>query len=408
MSTPASPPTSPTPAAPVAGAASPAATGQPPWRRVLGVGGAGLVLGCLFLLLQFLRLGFDVTAPFQVGTGWRLDEALVARGIPARINPGHGYDGQWYLGLAYDPLLRDQLATGFDMPRYRAGRPLHAMAGWLLAGGRGAAIPAALLAVGPLALGVGAAASGRVLAGFGRSRWWGLAFALIPGVAVGVAFGTAEPLGLALVVVGLSLALDGRLPAAGMAFAGAGLTKESYLVFAGATALWVLLSAGRALLARLAGAVWLVGPGVAALGLWWAYVARMIPGSTADAKAAEAVGLPLAGWGPTLAQVVRGKYVPDVPVGPFGVLMLVGSLVLALAAVAVGLRRRGLLDQTGLWLGLYGLLLSGFLLGHFLSAMRALAPTVLAAGLAVAAALPAKRAPATDRGGRDCQTATGS
>jgi hypothetical protein len=407
MSTPASPPTSPAPATP---AAWPVAAGQPPWRRVLGVGGAGLVLGCVFLLLQFLRLGFDVTAPFQVGTGWRLDEALVARGIPARINPGHGYDGQWYLGLAYDPLLRDQLATGFDMPRYRAGRPLHAMAGWLLAGGRGAAIPAALLAVGPLALGLGAAASGRVLAGFGRSRWWGLGFALIPGVAVGVAFGTAEPLGLALAVLGLSLALDRRLPAAGMAFAGAGLTKESYLVFAGATALWVLLSAGRAPRARLAGAVWLVGPGIAALGLWWAYVARMIPGSAADAKAAEAVGLPLAGWGPTLAQVVRGQYVPDVPVGPFGVLMLVGSLVLALAAVAVGLRRRGLLDQTGLWLGLYGLLLSGFLLGHFLSAMRALAPTVLAAGLAVAA--PRRggpRAPAAEAGGgRDQRAATGS
>jgi hypothetical protein len=401
-----SPSTSP---APVGQAASPPATGQPPWRRVLGVGGAGLVLGCLFLVLQFLRLGFDVTAPFQVGTGWRLDEAFAARDIPARINPGHGYDGQWYLGLAYDPLLRDHLATGFDMPRYRAGRPLHAMAGWLLAGGRAAAIPAALLAVGPLALGLGAAASGRVLAGFGRSRWWGLGFALIPGVAVGVAFGTAEPLGLALAVVGLSLALAGRLPAAGLAFAGAGLTKESYLVFAGATALWVLLSAGRPVWSRLAGAVWLVGPGLAALGLWWAYVARMIPGSAADAKAAEAVGLPLAGWGPTLAQVVRGQYVPDVPVGPFGVLMLVGSLVLALAAVAVGLRRRGLLDQTGLWLGLYGLLLSGFLLGHFLSAMRALAPTVLAAGLAVAAALPVGRgAPAAERGGRDRQAATGS
>jgi hypothetical protein len=367
---------------------------------MLAVGASGLVLGGVLLGLQFARLGADPTAPFFVGTSWHLDEELTARGVRVRLNPGNGYDGQWFLGLAYDPLLRDGLATGFDMPRYRAGRPLHAMAGWLLAGGRRAAIPAALLAVGPLALGLGAAASGRVLAGFGRSRWWGLGFALVPGVAVGVAFGTAEPLGLALVVVGLSLALDGRLPAAGLAFAGAGLTKESYLVFAGATALWVLLSAGRAARARLAGAAWLVGPGVAALGLWWAYVARMIPGSAADAKAAEAVGLPLAGWWPTLAQVVRGRYVPDVPVGPFGVLLLVGSLVLALAAVVVGLRRRGLLDQTGLWLGLYGLLLSGFLLGHFLSAMRALAPTVLAAGLAVLAALPA--------GWRDRRVATGS
>jgi hypothetical protein len=366
---------------------------------VAAVGVAGFVLGCLLLLLQLVRLdavslrpaSLDLTAPFQVGTGWRLDETFAARGIPARIKPGHGYDGQWFLGLAYDPLLRDRLASSFDMPRYRAGRPLQAMAGWLLAAGRSEAVPAGLLLVGPLALALGSAASGRLLAAFGRSRWWGLGFALVPGVAVGIIFGTAEPLGLALAVLGLSLALEARLLAAGAAFAGAGLTKESYLVFAGAAALWLLLRAGPPRRARLAGAALLVGPGVAGLGLWWAYVARMIPGSAADANAAAAVGPPLAGWGATLLQAARGDYVPDFPVGPFGVVMVVGSLGLALAGVALGLRRRGLLDQTGLWLGLYGLVLSGALLGHFLSAMRALAPTVLAAGMALAAALPARR-----------------
>ncbi len=391
------------------------ASGQPPWRRTAAVGVAGFALGCLFLLLQFVRLdavslrpaSLDATAPFQVGTGWRLDETLAARGIPARITPGHGYDGQWFLGLAYDPLLHDRLASGFDMPRYRAGRPLQAMAGWLLAAGRTPAIPAALLLVGPLALALGAAASGRLLAAFRRSRWWGLGFALVPGVAVGVIFGTAEPLGLALALLGLSLALDGRLPAAGAAFAGAGLTKESYLVFAGAAALWLLWSR-RPLRQGLAGAALLLGPGVAALGLWWAYVARMIPGSAADANAAEAVGPPLAGWEATLRLAARGGYVPDFPVGPFGVVILAGSLALALAGVALGLRRRGPLDQTGLWLGLYGLVLSAALLGHFLSAMRALAPTVLATGMALGAALPAGRlAPAT-RGGREAEVEAGA
>jgi hypothetical protein len=389
---------------------------QPPWRRTAAVAAAGFAIGCLFLLLQFLRLGavslqpasLDATAPFQVGTGWRLDETLTARGIPARINPGHGYDGQWFLGLAYDPLLRDGIATGFDMPRYRAGRPLDAMAGWVLAGGRSRAIPAALLLVGPLALALGAAASGRMLASFGRSRWWGLGFALVPGVAVGVIFGTAEPLGLALAVLGLSLALEGRWPAAGAAFAGAGLTKESYLVFAGAAALWLLLWTRRPLRARLAIAALLVGPGVVALGLWWSYVARMVPGSAADANAAEAVGPPLAGWRETLVLAARGGYVPDFPVGPFGVVMLVGSLCLALAGVALGLRRRGPLDQTGLWLGLYGLVLSAALLGHFLSAMRALAPTVLAAGLAVLASLPARRLAPAATGGREAEVGTGA
>lgn len=386
---------------------------QPPWRRLGAVAAAGFALGCLFLLLQLLRLDavslqpahLELTAPFQVGTGWRLDEALAARGIPARITPGHGYDGQWFLGLAYDPLLRGGVASGFDMPRYRAGRPLHAMAGWLLAGGRSRAIPAALLLVGPLALALGAAANGRLLAAFGRSRWWGLGFALVPGVAVGVIFGTAEPLGLALAVLGLSLALEGRWPAAGTAFAGAGLTKESYLVFAGAAALWLLLWSGRPLRARLAPAALLVGPGVVALGLWWAYVARMVPGSAADANAVEAVGAPLAGWKETLLLAARGGYVPDFPVGPSGVLMLVGSLGLALAGVALGLRRRGPLDHSGLWLGLYGLVLSGALLGHFLSAMRALAPTVLAAGLAVLAALPARRPAPAATGGRGARQA---
>jgi hypothetical protein len=88
-----------------------------------------------------------------------------------------------------------------------------------------------------------------------------------------------------------------------------------------------------------------VVPGLVLLGLWWAYVAWRIPPSAADAEAAGAVGPPLAGWAP----------------------------------------RATLLGWTGLLLGLYGLFLSGELLGRFLSSMRALAPTVLAAVLAIVA-----------------------
>src|SRR4030095_15810721 len=47
-----------------------------------------------------------------------------------------------------------------------------------------------------------------------------------------VALGPAEPLGLALVLVGLVLAHEHRALPAGLAFAGAGLAKETYLVFA--------------------------------------------------------------------------------------------------------------------------------------------------------------------------------
>jgi hypothetical protein len=366
---------------------TPGTSPQPPWRQVLAVGAAGFALGCVLLGLQFLRLGPDPTAPFFVGTSWHLDEELAARKLPVTVTQGNGYDGQWFLGLAYDPLLREGLAAGFDMPRYRAGRPLQAVAGWLLAGGRRGAIPLGLLAVGPLALALGCAGGGRLLAAHGRSRWWGLGFALVPGVVVGVTFATAEPLGLALALLGLSLVLDGRPLGAGAAFAGAGLTKESYLVFAAAAALWLVVRAPGRDRARVARAAVVLGPGVLALGLWWAYVARMVGASAADARPAGALGLPLAGWGHVLGLVATDRYVADAPVGPLGPLLLVGSLLLGLAGIVVGLRRSSLPAQAGLVLGLYGLALSGELLGRFLSSMRALAPSVLGTALAVAAAL---------------------
>jgi hypothetical protein len=164
----------------------------------------------------------------------------------------------------------------------------------LLAGGRAGAGPVGLLAVGPLAVALGSAATGRLVAAWGRSPWWGLSFALVPGVVVGVAFATAEPLALALAALGLSLVLDRRPVPAGLAFAGAALTKESYLAFAVAAAAWLAIGGGRRR-ARLAGAAAVVVPGLALLGLWWAYVAWRIPPSAADAEAAGAVGPPLAG-----------------------------------------------------------------------------------------------------------------
>jgi hypothetical protein len=358
---------------------------QPRWRDVAGVAAVGLAVGCLLLVLQFARLGWEPTAPFVVGTSWGLDEQLAAQHLQVRSTPGNGYDGQWFLGLAYDPLLGQRLASSFDMPRYRAGRPLQAIAGWILAGGQPNAIPLALLAVGPLALAFGSAATGRLLAAAGRCRWWGLGFALIPGVAVGVTFATAEPLALALAALGLSLVLDGRPIAAGVAFASAALTKESYLVFAVAAAAWLALGAGRSRRARLTEAAAVVMPGALLLGLWWTYVAWRIPASVGDSHAAGAVGPPLAGWAHAMGLIIGGQYVPDAPVGLLGPALLVGSLVAAAVAILVGLRRPTLLGRTGLLLGLYGLVLSGDLLGRFLSSMRVLAPTVFTAFLAVAA-----------------------
>src|SRR4051812_31284800 len=186
---------------------SPPASPQPPWRKIAAVGVAGLVIALILFGLQLMRLGPDPTSAFFVGQSFGLDGSLAERGVAIETTAGTGYDGQWFLGLAYDPLLLGDLTDGFDMPRYRAGRPLMAMTGWLLSGGGLLPIWGGLLAAGPLGAALGSAASARLRAGLGLNRWLGAGFALVPGVAVGVTHVPAEPLGLALAVLGLSLAL---------------------------------------------------------------------------------------------------------------------------------------------------------------------------------------------------------
>jgi hypothetical protein len=259
------------------GASTPPPAEQARWRAVLAPGVAGVCLGLLFLAGGLAPTGFAPTGPFQVGEYWGLAEDLAARGVAVTTEPGIGYDGQWYLALAHDPLLRQDLTRRFDNPRYRAGRPLQGWLGWLLAAGRPGAVPLGLLALGPLAVGVGCAATARILSAFGRSPAWGLAFALVPGVWVGVAVATAEPLGLALAAFGLSLVLDRRVGLAGLAFAGAALTKETYLAFAVAAGLHLLLDRSAAPLARLRAAALALVPGLAALAGWWLYLVTRVP-----------------------------------------------------------------------------------------------------------------------------------
>jgi hypothetical protein len=380
------------------GASTPPPAEQARWRAVLAPGVAGVCLGLLFLAVGLAPTGFSPTGPFQVGEYWGLGEALAARGVAVTTEPGIGYDGQWYLALAHDPLLlRQDLTSRFDNPRYRAGRPLQGWLGWLLAAGRPGAIPLGLLALGPLAVGLGCAATARIVGAFGRSPAWGFGFALVPAVWTGVAVATAEPLGLALAVLGVSLALDRRLGLAGLAFAGAGLTKESYLAFAVAAALHLLLERPAEPLARLRAAALVLLPGLATLAWWWLYLVTRVP-----------VG-PDRGWVGVLVPPftdlprwlwVLGHYQPptvaDTP-GPGGAMLVAGCLLLIAAGLVAGLLRRSLPARCGLVFGGYFSLLGGVLTTQFFSTLRLLAPCCLAALLAVASGPAAGRRPAVRR-----------
>jgi hypothetical protein len=390
------------------GASTPPPAEQARWRAVLPPGLAGGCLGLLFLVAGLAPTGFSPTGPFQVGEQWGLGEQLAARGVTVTTEPGIGYDGQWYLALAYDPLLlRQDLTRQFDNPRYRAGRPLQGWLGWLLAAGRPGAIPLALLALGPLAVGVGCAATARILSAFGRSPAWGLGFALVPGVWAGVALVTAEPLGLALAALGLSLVLDRRVGLAGLAFAGAALTKETYLAFAVAAGLHLLLDRSAAPPARLRAAALALVPGLAALAGWWLYLVTRVP-VYPDRGWVGVVVLPFTDW-PRWLWALGHYQAPTVPDAPDrgGAMLVAGCLLLIGAGLVVGLLRRSLPARCGLVFGGYASLLGGVLPTQFFSTLRLLAPCCFAALLAVASGPMARRRLAVRRPGEADRASVG-
>jgi hypothetical protein len=147
------------------------------------------------------------------------------------VEPGVGYDGQWFFYIAHDPLLRASDPESFlDLPAYRYARILYPLLAWMLALGQPAALPWSLLAVNLLAVLGGAVACSDLLRQLGGSRWLVLAYAFSPPILIGVTAMLAEPTSFALVAAGLALALRSRHRTAGVVLALAVLAREPSLL----------------------------------------------------------------------------------------------------------------------------------------------------------------------------------
>lgn len=180
-----------------------------------------------YALVTFVTLrafDFNPTGPIRIG------DLLPAQRFwspTTMVQPGVGYDGQWFFNIAHDPLLRAPDPAAFlDAPAYRYARILYPALAWLIALGQPALIPWALLAVNLLAVLGGTIACVDLLRALGANRWLALGYAFSPPVLIGVTAMLAEPLALALIVAGLALAVRGRHRPAGLALALAVLARE--------------------------------------------------------------------------------------------------------------------------------------------------------------------------------------
>jgi hypothetical protein len=272
--------------------------------------------------------GWNITALPRVDSKTKL--GVAARAVdPAfhTVHPG-AYDGQFYWGVAVDPLAIGRVHKAFDKASYRYAHPLYGWLGWLFSAGRARAVPAALAAIGLVSMFVAAAVAATLGLGRGRSGWEGLFVALNFGLISAAAHDVAEPLAAAVLLGAVAAYVGGRNAIAWICFALLPLTKEPLIVVAFSVVVWEL---GRRRPRR---AGLFATAAIPAL-LWWTYT-RVHLGAWFT-SGDSALGLPLAGWWRTLFGArVRHEHARSVAVA----ILVLLIIVIALAAVRA-LRRPG-------------------------------------------------------------------
>ncbi len=311
---------------------------RPP-EKLVPVACAALALcAAVLALLPVLRpAGWSLTALPRVASNTGMGAAARARD-PGFHTVGTGaYDGQFYWGIAVDPLATGDVHQSFDSAPYRYGHPLLGWLGWLLSAGQARAVPAALLAVGLASIMLAALAASVLERGLGGRGWSGLFVALNPGLIYAAVHDLAEPLSAALLLGGFLAYARGRRVLAAVCFSLLILSKEQFVLVPLAIVAW------EAFRRRGRPADWLIlGVSMLPAAGWWIYVRVQLGGWFTSGD--NALGLPLAGWKRALVDSGIHSYAADGVQSASGeatLVVLVALLLLVAFATLSALRLRG-------------------------------------------------------------------
>ncbi len=298
----------------------------------LACGLLALALGAAAMVVLVKPQGWSLTALPRVDAATGMGKAAKARDPGFRVVHPGAYDGQFYWGVAVDPLARGDVHQAFDNPPYRYGHPLYGWLAWLLSAGQSAAVPAALAAIGLLSLFAGGFATSLI----GRG-WEGLFVALNPGLLLSASNDLTEPLAAALLAGALLAYVRGRRGLAYAAFALLCFAKEPFVAVPVAIALWEVFRRRAALRESVALAL----TPVPAL-LWWIYD-RVHLGDWPTHSGESAVGAPLSGWRRALVSTGIHAYdasadLYQMSIAHLALLLAVAGLFLVAGVVALQLR----------------------------------------------------------------------
>lgn len=243
-----------------------------------------------------------------------------------RTNSGF-YDGAYFYAIARDPVATGEAHRLLAEAPYYWGHPAYGWVTWLASGGgRPRAIPDALLAVGLLSMLIAGAAASLLAQAVGWSPWGGLVVALNPGLVFAVNVDTSEPLGAALLLIGLTAYVRGRRGWALGLFAALCFVKEPLVLVPLAVAAWELWRTRRPTFTAAA---------VVPAALWWIYL-RIHLGAFPFGQGSERLTAPLDGWKRALLDAAAQSWNPGVDTAQLGQAAVPLIIVVGLAIVVTG------------------------------------------------------------------------
>jgi len=266
----------------------------------------------------------------------RIHDTLPLAKLAQRDDPGFDlrghsgfYDGAFFYAIARDPLATGEAHRLIREAPYRYGHPAYGWLAWLASvGGHPSAIPAALLAVGLLAIFVAGVGASLLAVSLGWTPWGGLAVALNPGLLFAVNVDTTEPLGAALLVFGLLAYRRERRALAFALFAALAFVKEPLVLVPIAIAVWDFWRRRRPPILAAS-----VVPVVA----WWLYL-RIHLGAFPFGQGSQRLTAPFLGWARALSGAAAQSWSSGVDTAQLGQAAVPLIIVVWLLIVISGIR----------------------------------------------------------------------
>jgi hypothetical protein len=168
------------------------------------------------------------------------DQFTDPRKTPMRVHvaEGPGYDGQFFLRLAFEPFTTRRTAWGIEIdgPAWRQQRIVYPLIVHIVALGQPHWVPFTLVAVNLVGVTVLVLACSVLAGRVGLAPAWGIVPAFFPGPTMGLARDLAEPLNACLLTLAVFACTNASFGWAALALAAATLTRETTMISVAAVA----------------------------------------------------------------------------------------------------------------------------------------------------------------------------